>query len=134
MKPDKESPQKVFFQPARLVIPLFQRPYVWSKESQWEPLWQDIERLTELLAKDPDSTHFLGAFVIQQLQTELGHMPAWSVIDGQQRLTTLQILLDALHAQLEARGETMLAGQVEPLVANPPAFRKGEEDRYKVWP
>jgi hypothetical protein len=134
MKPDKESPQKVFFQPARLVVPLFQRPYVWSRELQWEPLWQDIERLTYLLAKDPTATHFLGAFVIQQLPNELGHMPAWSVIDGQQRLTTLQILLDALHAQLVARGETMLAGQVEPLVENPPAFRKEADDRYKVWP
>lgn len=134
MKPDKESPQKVFFQPARMIVPLFQRPYVWSKELQWEPLWQDIERLTELLAKDSTATHFLGAFVIQQLQTELGHMPAWSVIDGQQRLTTLQILMDALHAQLVARGETMLAGQLEPLIENPPAFRKGANDQFKVWP
>ena len=134
MKPDKESPQKVFFQPARMIVPLFQRPYVWSKELQWEPLWQDIQRLTELLTKDSTATHFLGAFVIQQLQTELGNMPAWSVIDGQQRLTTLQILLDALHAQLVARDETMLAGQVEPLIENPPAFRKGPDDQYKVWP
>lgn len=134
MKPDKESPQKVFFQPARMIVPLFQRPYVWSKELQWEPLWLDIVRLTELLAKDSTATHFLGAFVIQQLPNELGHMPAWSVIDGQQRLTTLQILLDALHAQLVARGETMLAGQVEPLIENPPAFRKGPDDQYKVWP
>jgi len=134
MKPDKESPQKVFFQPARMIIPLFQRPYVWSRELQWAPLWQDIERLTELLAKNPTATHFLGAFVIQQLPTELGHMPAWSVIDGQQRLTTLQILLDALHAQLVARGETILAGQVEPLIENPPAFRKGADDQFKVWP
>ena len=134
MKPDKESPQKVFFQPARMIVPLFQRPYVWSKELQWEPLWQDIERLTELLVKNPTATHFLGAFVIQQLPNDLGHMPSWSVIDGQQRLTTLQIMMDALHAQLVARGETMLAGQVEPLIENPPAFRKGPDDRYKVWP
>ncbi|KRF31104.1 DUF262 domain-containing protein [Yonghaparkia sp. Soil809] len=134
MKPDKESPQKVFFQPARLVVPLFQRPYVWSRELQWEPLWQDIERLTELLARDSTSTHFLGAFVVQQLPTDLGHMPAWSVIDGQQRLTTLQVLLDALHAELLSRDEISLAGQVEPLIQNPPAFHIGEHDRYKVWP
>lgn len=134
MKPDKESPQKVFFQPGRLVVPLFQRPYVWSKELQWEPLWQDIERLTELLSVNPTATHFLGAFVVQQLPNDFGHMPAWSVIDGQQRLTTLQILLDSLHAQLAARGEHLLAGQVEPLVENPIAFRKGPHDQYKVWP
>jgi hypothetical protein len=134
MKPEKESPQKVFFQPARLLVPLFQRPYVWSKDLQWEPLWHDIERLAELLVKDPTATHFLGAFVIQQLPTELGQMPAWSVIDGQQRLTTLQLLLDALHGQLIANGESMLAGQVEPLVRNPVAFHGGPDDLYKVWP
>jgi len=134
MKPDKESPQKVFFQPARLVVPLFQRPYVWSRELQWEPLWQDIDRLTQLLQRDPTATHFLGAFVVQQLSTEFGHMPACSVIDGQQRLTTLQILLDSLHAELVRRGETMLAGQVEPLTVNPTAFRKGPDDQFKVWP
>ncbi|OJX66127.1 MAG: hypothetical protein BGO94_04185 [Micrococcales bacterium 72-143] len=134
MKPDKESPQKVFFQPARLIVPLFQRPYVWSKELQWEPLWQDIQRLTELLAKDSTATHFMGAFVVQQLPSELGHMPTWSVIDGQQRLTTLQVLLDALHSQLVLHEEVMLAGQVEPLIENPAAFRKGAHDRYKVWP
>lgn len=134
MKPDKESPQKVFFQPARLIVPLFQRPYVWSRDLQWEPLWQDIQRLTVLLQSDSTATHFLGAFVVQQLPNEFGHMPASSVIDGQQRLTTLQILLDALHAQLAARGEAMLAGQVEPLIENPVAFRKGPDDQYKVWP
>jgi hypothetical protein len=134
LKPDKESPQKVFFQPARLVVPLFQRPYVWSRDLQWEPLWEDVRRLTELLQKDPTSTHFLGAFVVQQLPAQLGHMPAWSVIDGQQRLTTLQVLLDALHSQLVARNEMTLAGQVEPLVVNPEAFRKSADDRFKVWP
>ena len=135
MKPEKVNPREVFFQPSRMVVPLFQRPYVWAKERQWQPLWEDIVRLTDVLAKkDPGATHFLGAFVVQQLPSTLGTMQAWSVIDGQQRLTTLQILLDALHSQLEARGLTTLAAQVEPLIVNPDAFLKSPEDRYKVWP
>ncbi len=31
--------------PERLVVPLFQRPYVWNEENQWEPLWNDVARV-----------------------------------------------------------------------------------------
>lgn len=135
MKPEKVNPREVFYQPSRMIVPLFQRPYVWSRERQWQPLWEDIVRLTEVLAtKNPTATHFLGAFVVQQLPSTLGNMQEWSVIDGQQRLTTLQVLLDALHAQLESRGLGTLAAQVEPLIVNPVAFRKKDEDQFKVWP
>jgi len=135
MKPDKVNPREVFYQPARMVVPLFQRPYVWSRDRQWQPLWEDIARLAEVLeTKNPTATHFLGAFVVQQLPSTLGAMPEWSVIDGQQRLTTLQVLLDALHSQLEASGMPMLAAQIEPLIVNPAAFHKKPEDRFKVWP
>ena len=33
------TPQNIFMQPQRLVVPLFQRPYVWNEERQWEPVW-----------------------------------------------------------------------------------------------
>ena len=66
--------------------------------------------------------------------TALGDLPQYTVIDGQQRLTTLQILLDVLHAQLEARGFTHLASQVLTLVENPVSFRQQHDDRFKVWP
>ena len=123
MKPEKVNPREVFYQPSRMVVPLLQRPYVWSKERQWQPLWEDIARLIDVLAtKNPAATHFLGAFVVQQLPSTLGTMQEWSVIDGQQRLTTLQILLHSLHSQLDARGLTMLAAQIEPLIVNPAAF------------
>ena len=38
MKTDVVKPKDVFYNPTRLVVPLFQRPYVWSKETQWAPL------------------------------------------------------------------------------------------------
>ncbi|MFT4136823.1 DUF262 domain-containing protein [Microbacterium sp.] len=135
MKTDVVKPKDVFYNPTRLVVPLCQRPYVWSKETQWAPLWQDVVRLIEVISQhNPTATHFLGAIVIQQVPTTLGALPTWNVIDGQQRLTTLQILLDALHAELEQRGWTQLAGQILPLVENPPDYRDEEHDRYKLWP
>lgn len=135
MKTAVITPQEIFYNPTRLVVPLFQRPYVWSKETQWQPLWDDIVRLVEVISNhDEAGTHFLGAIVTQQVPSGLGSIPAANVIDGQQRLTTVQLLLDALHSELERRGFARLAGQVLPLIENPENSWRRDEDRYKVWP
>ena len=39
METQVRTPQTVFMHPQRLTAPLFQRPYVWNEENQWEPLW-----------------------------------------------------------------------------------------------
>jgi hypothetical protein len=131
------TPQLVFMQPQRLIVPLFQRPYVWNKENQWEPLWFDVTRVAERLLAKPTAhhqPHFLGAVVVQQLQNPIGSLQARTVIDGQQRLTTLQLLLDALHAELVAVDARQPALRLEALIANPAAFCTNPEDRFKVWP
>ncbi len=127
----------VFMQPQRLVVPLFQRPYVWNEENQWEPLWEDVIRVTERVLAHPAGKHyphFLGAVVLQQVQKQTGQMQERIIIDGQQRLTTLQLLLDALHAELMAVGAQQPAMRIEPLVANAEAFCSTHTDRFKVWP
>jgi hypothetical protein len=127
----------VFMQPQRLVVPLFQRPYVWNEENQWEPLWNDVVRVAErVLAKPYDKhyPHFLGAVVLQQVQKPTGQMQERTIIDGQQRLTTLQLLLDALHAELLTVEALPPAMRIEPLVTNAEPFCTKPEDRFKVWP
>lgn len=42
METQVRTPQMVFMSPQRLVVPLFQRPYVWNEIDQWAPLWQDV--------------------------------------------------------------------------------------------
>jgi hypothetical protein len=124
-------------QPQRLLVPLFQRPYVWNEELQWEPLWKDLERVATRLLRAPNTPqapHFLGAIVLQQLPTPTSDLQQRTVIDGQQRLTTLQLLLDALHSEIEIIGATMSAARLEPLIANAAAFCSHNEDRFKVWP
>lgn len=82
--------------PQRLVVPLFQRPYVWNMENQWEPLWNDLIRVAERVLVEPTKNHqphFLGAVVLQQVQNTVGTMQERTIIDGQQRLTTLQLFL-----------------------------------------
>lgn len=124
-------------QPQRLMVPLFQRPYVWNEELQWDPLWKDLERVASRLLESPHTTqapHFLGAVVLQQLPTQISDLQQRTVIDGQQRLTTLQLLLDALHSEIELVGATMPSARLVPLIANGEAFRRHKEDRFKVWP
>lgn len=131
------TPQQVFNMPQRLLVPLFQRPYVWNEENQWAPLWADVTRVAERRVTRSDAkqfAHFLGAVVLQQVAGTVGSMQQWMVIDGQQRLTTLQVMLDALHAELDAVGATQPARRIETLVTNSDAYWSHPEDRFKVWP
>ena len=82
------------------VIPLFQRHYVWDREEQWKPLWEDMrEKAHQRLSEDQiqQFTHFTGAIVIQQKHTSVNEVQTYEIIDGQQRLTTFQIILCALR-------------------------------------
>jgi Protein of unknown function DUF262/Protein of unknown function (DUF1524) len=137
METQVRTPQMVFMQPQRFVVPLFQRPYVWNQEIQWEPLWDDVVRVADrVLSKplDKHHPHFLGAVVLQQVHKNTGQMQERTVIDGQQRLTTLQLLLDALHAELLSVNAMQPAMRIEPLIANAEPFRANPEDKFKVWP
>ena len=137
METQVRTPSAIFGQPQRFLVPLFQRPYVWNEEQQWGPLWEDLDRVASRLLKSPQAKHephFLGAVVLQQVQSRTGELQERIVIDGQQRLTTLQLLLDALHAELMQIGADAPAGRVEYLIQNDSRFCKHEEDRYKVWP
>jgi hypothetical protein len=137
METQVRTPQLVFMMPQRLEVPLFQRPYVWNRENQWEPLWEDVVRLAERVLRNPagkNQPHFLGAVVLQQIPNPIGLMQTRTIIDGQQRLTTLQLLLDALHAALVCATETTCATRIEGLITNPAAFCTTQADRFKVWP
>src|SRR5690348_15407571 len=93
------TPADIFGYHVRYVVPLFQRPYVWNRRDQWEPLWDDVRAVAQRLLDGPPSRrvppHFLGAIVVEQAPTTVGSVAVYHVIDGQQRLTTLQLLLDA---------------------------------------
>ena len=100
------------------------------------PLWQDLERVANRLLASPDQQqpHFLGAVVFQQIQNPTGNLQQRTVIDGQQRLTTLQILLDSLHAEINLVGEVDASKRLELLIRNPKEYCDHNEDQFKVWP
>src|SRR5687768_823235 len=100
MRPDKLSVNELFQKERRYVVPLYQRAYVWNEDEQWEPLWEDIERQADACLTSetsvPRRSHFLGAVVLN-VQKIVGKAVARSeIIDGQQRLTTLQLFIAAL--------------------------------------
>lgn len=125
---------QLFNLPQHFVIPLFQRPYVWREDEQWGPLWSDIRRVTELRITDPRSTttHFLGAVVLQSHDAQSKRLTTWNVIDGQQRLTTMQLLADAACALLAESGHARLAGQLERLTHNDEIYVEEGDSRLKV--
>lgn len=123
--------------PQRLLVPLFQRRYVWGEEHQWEPLWRDLERLAERSlteSRQNVAPHFIGAIVLQSLSSKVGDITEHIIIDGQQRLTTIQLLLDAIHLQAEMVGATQASRRLEVLITNDESYCDAPEDRFKVWP
>ena len=78
-------------------VPLYQRTYSW-KQPQHERLWADIVKLAETRRDHPAHTHFLGSLVLAPSPTiNPGKIEEYLVVDGQQRLTTLTILLAAIR-------------------------------------
>ncbi len=127
MKPSTHTVQQLFEQDVRYAVPLYQRPYVWNEERQWAPLWEDINAL--LTHQEGEGlaglwSHFLGAIVLDQEKTLPGEIPRFTVIDGQQRLTTLQLLLAGAARSMAEAGAEDDSALLRELVANNPLKTK----------
>lgn len=144
MRADTLTLKALFQKDVRYVIPTFQRPYVWNQDDQWEPFWNDVrntaERYLDELARNQQNraraeektgTHFMGAVVLQQQLTAAADVETRSVIDGQQRLTTAQILIDATQEVFETGGAEAAARRMSRMVLND--FAEADE-RFKLWP
>jgi alkylated DNA nucleotide flippase Atl1 len=114
------------------VVPLYQRRYSWEKKDDKDPLaqlWDDI-----LLMEDADasSTHFLGSVVLapSPANTPAG-VQTWLVVDGQQRLTTLSVLLCAIRDHVQ-EADPQLAEKIHDLyLVN--KYAEGDA-RYRLLP
>ncbi|MDX6632903.1 MAG: hypothetical protein QOG09_746 [Solirubrobacterales bacterium] len=142
MKADALTPKDLFEGKVQFEIPAFQRPYVWTEEDQWAPLWADVKRVAlAVIAADGDpetldrtAEHFLGAVVLKQLTHHAGDVARSAIIDGQQRMTTLQVLLDAAQATVEELGYEDEAEFLGDLILNSARKFAGQKERFKLWP
>jgi hypothetical protein len=130
----------IFGKDVRYVVPLYQRPYVWDKESKWEPLWEDVRLLVGQLAEvsdhqaDAPSPHFLGAIVLDPKFGQTGDLEVRYIIDGQQRLTTLQLLLAAATRVADGLKLDQSARLLRRLTTNDPDLFEQPDHQFKVWP
>lgn len=127
--------QHLFEKDVHYSVPLYQRPYVWNEDDQWRPLWEDLQALAETIAAGkPARAHFMGATVQDQPAVPPGQIETRVLIDGQQRLTTLQLLLKAFRDIVHARGNTPYALALEKLVANNHPLSTEPHQKFKIWP
>ncbi len=83
----------------QFIVPVFQRDYSWGTK-HCEQLWQDVMRVgTDQTAKG----HFIGSVVYIAAEDISAGVTRWLLIDGQQRLTTITLLLIALRNVLKSR-------------------------------
>jgi uncharacterized protein with ParB-like and HNH nuclease domain len=100
-------------------VPLYQRPYVWNRDEQWQPLWEDLQRLAEtLLAGGQPRAHFLGASVQDRPPVPPGQIETRLLIDGQQRLTTIQLFLKAFGDVVRPHGDQRYHQAISKLIRN----------------
>lgn len=109
------------------LIPLFQRPYSWEHK-HWKALWEDIMQQYDA---DERSQHFMGAVVSVPAVSKPVGVTKHFVIDGQQRLTTLSILLAAIRSKCEEQGMDKTVQKIDAYLTNP--FEE-EPDDLKLVP
>ncbi len=122
------------------VIPLFQRPYSWEQR-EWSDLWDDI---IEIYAMANPREHFIGSIVTLPFEPTPAGVSKFTLIDGQQRMTTLLMLLSAIRDVSQRKlashdADEELKGHYKMLpeeINESYIFNKFAEDndRYKLMP
>ncbi len=91
------------------VVPLFQRPYSWS-EKHWKTLWTDV---VEQSQHDDGRPHFFGSIVTTPAKSVPQGVGKYLLIDGQQRITTTQVLLAAIRDSAARLDDTKLRDRID---------------------
>ena len=128
MKASETRLQPIIEGTKQYVVPLFQRSYSWSKK-EWEILWDDI---IELCATGDNRSHFIGSIVTMPTISVPEGVAKYLLIDGQQRLTTIFILLALLRDKAKQSGQLELSEEIHnTLLVN--QYKK-DSDYYKFQP
>ncbi|MBI3242161.1 MAG: DUF262 domain-containing protein [Chloroflexi bacterium] len=131
MKTDSLKLAKVFSSGGDVLylLPHFQREYAWEQDN-WDILLKDIESIYDEYAVGSEPEHFMGSLVVINDGTRSGTIPAFKLVDGQQRLTTLSLILCALR-QLCLEKTPALAKKIDKLLMN---LDESGDYRYKLLP
>lgn len=146
------SPLKMFSQPLQYLVPIFQRGYVWSiDKKQVTTLWSDIADRAEQVARyhelfeqakkngsahlvSKPRRHFLGTVIVTEHQSGESGAPYTSeVIDGQQRVTTTQLLALAFRHAVAESDDSFDRQRLDVYTRNGETYRL-KHHSYKLWP
>src|ERR1700682_512380 len=128
MKASETKLQRVIEGTNQYVVPLFQRKYSWDTK-EWTTLWED---LVELYEEEKPRSHFIGSIVTMPTQSVPEGVAKFLLIDGQQRFTTIFILLTVLRDKARTSPNGTLADEIDQtLLKNP--FKQGN-DAFKLLP
>ena len=138
MQPSRKSIDELFNPQVRYVVPMFQRKYVWQADPQWQNLWDDIEEKVDFrLSAKKTHPHYLGALIVEGVKPISGNeVTRMLVIDGQQRLTTLQLLICAYRDVARKNEWVSLDRRLSRLLENSDqdVMDEPDEEKFKVWP
>lgn len=111
------------------ILPTFQRAYAWDK-ANWQTLLDDVFHIYEIYDDTNEPEHFMGALVVISDGNRSGTIPAFKLVDGQQRLVTISIALCAL-GQLTEKSYPSVHRKIRKLLVNE---EEGDLIRYKLVP
>lgn len=129
MKANETKLQELIQGVIQFVVPLFQRPYTWGNKNEWKVFWDDV---VELYNQEKTREHFIGSIVTMPAESVPEGVTKYLLIDGQQRLTTVFVLLTVIRDKHRINGDSELADEInETYLIN--KFKKNK-DYYKLLP
>lgn len=135
MRVNKFSLREIFDRTRTLEVPVFQRQYAWTQEHQWGPLWVNIsDKFKDYLSKSNRPAHFLSAMVFDSVDPSFACVEKWQIIDGQQRLITMQIFISAFRDFCREQEFPRLAEECKKYTRNTGLGAEEGEGRFKVYP
>lgn len=121
------------------VIPVYQRHYAWEtrEDKQIPKLWADLrDRAEEKLRGQDVKPHFVGAIIYSQPTDQpFGTVNKRFLVDGQQRITTFNLVLSALREIARAQGHEHIANAVSEYLFNAKSggMSDPEREQFKLW-
>ena len=133
MKASETNLQEIIEGTKQYMVPLFQRPYSWQKK-EWDTLWNDI---SDLYGQEEPPPLFMGSMVTMQTDSSPESVTKYLLIDGQQRLTTVFIILAVLRDKAEESEQSKVAKAIHnKFLANTYDYDEDDQgfDYYKLQP
>jgi len=102
----EDTVEQVLTRNYRYTVPNYQRQYSWGEE-QWGALWADLNSI------EGNATHFLGSIVLIERSGGLNDLNKLEIVDGQQRITTISVILALMREKYREEGDKEQAQDIE---------------------